>query len=168
MAVLIQDLNQKASRFQEKIDTVNTSMKKMNLPGWLQNKIRDYMFYTQSNLENQRELEDFKTMISPSLKVEVTRHIFLQVLINSPIFGNNPELNELFIEKVSTYSFPPEDVIIKQGDAPKALFVVSKGELAVLVKDEYNKESFVKILGPGELFGEVSIISDCPRTATVQ
>ena len=168
MAVIVQDLNQKASRFQEKINTANTSMKNIKLPINIQKKVRDYLFYTQSNLETQRELEDFKTMISPSLKLEVTRHIFLQVLISSPIFGNNPELNEMVIEKVSVSSYPPEAVIIKQGDSPTGMFILSKGELAVLVKDEYNQESFVRVLNSGALFGEVSLIAECPRTATVQ
>lgn len=168
MAVIVQELNQKASKFQEKIDIANTSMKSMKLPAYLQDKVRDYLFYTQSNLEHQRELEDFKAMISPSLKLEVTRHIFLQVLVTNPIFGNNPELNELVIEKVTLNSYPPEAIIIKQGDAPNGLYIISKGELAVLVKDEHNKESFVRVLESGELFGEVALIAECPRTATIQ
>lgn len=138
----------------------------MKLPSYLQDKVRDYLFYTQSNLENQRELEDFKTMISPSLKSEVTRHIFLPVLANNPIFGDNPELNEMVIEKVSTYSYPPEDAIIKQGDAPSAFYVVSKEELSVLVRDEYNNDSFVRVSEPVSLSGEVSLIIESPRTAT--
>lgn len=168
MAVIVQDLNQKASRFQEKIDIANTSMKNIKLPIKLQKKVRDYLFYTQSNLETQRELEDFQTMISPSLKLEVTRHIFLQVLISNPIFGNNPELNEMVIEKVSVNSYPPEAIIIQQGGNPDGMYINSKGELAVLVKDEYNKQSFVRILESGDLFGEVALIAECPRTATVQ
>lgn len=168
MAVIVQDLNTKASRFQEKIDTANTSMGNLKLPSQMQDKVREYLFYTQSNLENQRELEDFKTMISPSLRLEVYRQIFLKVLISNPIFGDNPELNELVIEKVITYSYPPEDIIVRQGDAPTALYILSKGELAVMVKDEYNKESFVRVLESGSIFGEVAIITDCPRTATVK
>lgn len=160
MAVIVQDLNQKASRFQEKIDIANTSMSNMKLPSYLQDRVRNYLFYTQSNLETQRELEDFKIMISPSLKLEVTRHIFLQVLIGNPLFGDNPELNELIIEKVTVESYPPEEVLIRQGDAPSGLFIVSKGELSVLVRDEYNKESFVRILESGSLFGEVSLIAE--------
>ena len=168
MAVIVQDLNAKASRFQEKIDTANTSMNNLKLPAMMQDKVREYLFYTQSNLENQRELEDFKTMISPSLRLEVYRQIFMKVLIANPIFGDNPELNELVIEKVITYSYPPEDIIIRQGDAPNALYILSKGELAVMVKDEFNKESFVRVLQSGSIFGEVALITDCPRTATVK
>mmetsp|Transcript_20303 Transcript_20303/g.19989 ORF Transcript_20303/g.19989 Transcript_20303/m.19989 type:complete len:235 (+) Transcript_20303:391-1095(+) len=168
MAVIVQEMNQKASRFQEKIDIANTSMKNIRLPLYLQKKVRDYLFYTQSNLETQRELEDFQTMISPSLKLEVTRHIFLQVLISNPIFGDNPELNEMVIEKVSVNSYPPEAIITQQGGNPDGMYINSKGELAVLVKDEYNKQSFVRILESGDIFGEVALIAECPRTATVQ
>lgn len=168
MAVLVQELNLKASKFQENIDIANTSMKNMRLPNSTQIKIRNYLFYTQGNQETQRELDDFKTMISPSLKLEVTRHIFLQVLISSPIFGENPELNEMIIEKVVVDSKQPEAVVIRQGDAPSGMFILSKGEMGVLVRDEFNKESFVRVLNPGALFGEVALIAECPRTATVQ
>jgi CRP-like cAMP-binding protein len=168
MAVIIQDLNLKASKFQEKIDIANTSMKNMKLDNQIQEKIRNYLFYTQGNQETQRELDDFKTMISPSLKLEVTRHIFLQVLTSSPIFGDNPELIEMIIEKVAVDSKQPEAVVIKQGDSPSGMFILSKGEMAVLVKDEFNKESFVRVLKPGALFGEVALIAECPRTATIQ
>ena len=168
MAVIVQDLNQKASRFQEKIDTANTSMSNLKLPATIQEKVREYLFYTQSNLENQRELEDFKTMISPSLRLEVNRQIFLKVLIANPIFGDNPELNELVIEKVITYSYPPEDIIIRQGDTPDALYILSKGELTVHVKDEHNRESFVRVLESGSIFGEIALITDCPRTASIK
>jgi len=49
-------------------------------------------------------------MISPSLKLEVTKVIFTKDIAN--IFQGNPELIEFVLTKIVTLSFPPEDVII--------------------------------------------------------
>ena len=52
-------------------------MKNMKLPENLQNNVREFMLSTQSNLDNQKELDQFLTLISPSLRLSVTQHIFL-------------------------------------------------------------------------------------------
>jgi CRP-like cAMP-binding protein len=61
----------------------------------------------------------------------------------------------------------PEDVIVQQGDTGKDLFFLTKGEALVEVKDYKRKEYYVRNLEPGHHFGEVSIVHNCPRTASV-
>jgi len=85
IAVIVTSLNRKAQRFQEKIDVANTSMKNMKLPENLQTHVREFMLSTQSNLDNQKELDEFMTMISPSLRNQVTKHIFLNAISCNPI-----------------------------------------------------------------------------------
>ncbi len=95
MAVILQELNKKNSKFQEKIDGANTVMMNLKLPKDLQKQVLDYLIYTQSNLDRQKELDAFKKMISPSLKIEVVRHIFADVIKNNEVFrGGNEELIE--------------------------------------------------------------------------
>jgi len=114
MAVIIQELNKKASRFQEKIDTANTVMKNLKLPKELQKKVLDYLIYTQSNLDAQRELDKFKKMISPSLKMEVIRHIFSDIIKKNRVFREGSEdLIEFVLKRIHTYSFAPEALIVK-------------------------------------------------------
>ena len=48
------------------------------------------------------------------------------------------------------------------------MYVLKEGEMTVRVRDEDQKESYVNLLGPCSLFGEVALISNCKRTATVQ
>jgi hypothetical protein len=91
MAVLLQELNKKASRFREKMDTAKTAMKNMGLPSTLQNKVINYLLYTQGNLDKQREFRIMNSLISPSLKMEVIRTIFSQIIILNPIFGGGNE-----------------------------------------------------------------------------
>ena len=74
--VILQSFNRKSQKYQEQIDVSLTSMKNMGLPVSLQGRIRQFQMSTQSNLDNQTELEQFLAMLSPSLHNEVTKQIF--------------------------------------------------------------------------------------------
>lgn len=150
LAVIIQDLKKKSMKFQEKIDIANTAMKKnLKINKELHLKVINYLLYTQSNRDHQKELEQFKDMISPSLQSEV----------NLFIFGAIVKI-ENAINYVTEKSFLPEDLIMKQGDDPDNLYFLYKGECEVMVKDENNIESSVSILRSGDMFGEIALVSD--------
>jgi len=51
-AVIVSSLNRKNSKFQEKIDTANSSMVNMKIPEDLQDEVRQFMVSTQNNLDN--------------------------------------------------------------------------------------------------------------------
>ena len=68
MAVLLQGINRKAARFQEKLDTANTAMKNMKIPENLQRRVQNYIMSTESTLSIQMELQAFLDILSPSLK----------------------------------------------------------------------------------------------------
>ncbi|MDY6973088.1 MAG: GNAT family N-acetyltransferase [Thermodesulfobacteriota bacterium] len=59
------------------------------------------------------------------------------------------------------------DLICKQGDIGDEAYIVIRGSVNVLL--ERGKDSYkVAILGPGELLGEISLIDDQPRSATLR
>lgn len=129
MAVLLQELNKKASRFREKMDTAKTAMKNMGLPSSLNNKVINYLLYTQGNLDKQREFKIMNSMISPSLKMEVIRTTFSQIIIINPIFGGgNEDLVDSVLQRILTESFLPEDTIIKQDNDADNLYFCYQGE----------------------------------------
>ncbi|KAF4697362.1 hypothetical protein FOZ60_007447 [Perkinsus olseni] len=61
--------------------------------------------------------------------------------------------------------------VIKQGDVGDAFYIVAEGELHVHVRrpgeDESSKGAKVLELGPGSLFGELALLYNAPRAATV-
>ena len=65
----------------------------------------------------------------------------------------------------------PHHGVIFQGTGGEgednALYYVGKGDCKVNVRDNSGKEQFVRRLDEGDHFGEVSIIYNCQRTATV-
>jgi uncharacterized membrane protein len=54
------------------------------------------------------------------------------------------------------------------GDSGSEFFVVQKGEVVLLYQDEAGREIILGVLGPGEFFGEISLLDGGPRTASAR
>ena len=99
------------------------------------------MMSTQSNLDSQKELNQFLTMISPSLRIEVQQKIFLSAIHSNEIFSDNQSIIEFVIADIKTLLYLPEDDIVIQGANGTNLFFIARGECEVWVKDhERNKK----------------------------
>ena len=61
---------------------------------------------------------------------------------------------------------PPGTAIIRQGGPGDAFYIIRSGEVSVLVETETEGKT-VGRLGEAEYFGEISLVSNQPRTATV-
>jgi CRP/FNR family cyclic AMP-dependent transcriptional regulator len=59
-------------------------------------------------------------------------------------------------------------IVFREGDDANAMFVVISGEMEVLKKSKRATEARVALLGPGDWFGEMSIVDIQPRSATVR
>jgi len=57
--------------------------------------------------------------------------------------------------------------IVRQGDASDSFFIVVRGRVGVYQTQD-GKEEQLNTLGPGEFFGEIGLLSDMPRIATVR
>ncbi len=63
--------------------------------------------------------------------------------------------------------FTAGETVIVQGDAGDELFIVRRGEVAVVVSRD-GREAEVARLGPGKFFGEMSLMTGEARSATVR
>ncbi len=61
--------------------------------------------------------------------------------------------------------FPKGSVIFRQGDTGTEMFVVASGRIRLTI-GKGGHETEVNSLGPGEFFGELSLLSGEPRSAT--
>ena len=62
--------------------------------------------------------------------------------------------------------FAPGDVIIPEGGPPDALHVIRRG-LAAVVRPSRDPGLVLGRLGPGECFGEIALLTESPRSASV-
>src|SRR5687768_11111819 len=61
--------------------------------------------------------------------------------------------------------FPKGTVLFQEGEPGKDMFVVQAGRISISKKVR-DVEKVLAVLGPGEFFGEMAIISNKPRNAT--
>ena len=71
-------------------------------------------------------------------------------------------------------TFKKEDTIIQYGDLGKEYYVLAKGDVKVIVyengakaDDPDKKVMFTKVMNPGVGFGEIALIYNDKRTATI-
>ena len=57
--------------------------------------------------------------------------------------------------------------VMVAGDQTDSLYIILSGRLKVMMSDAEGKEVILTILGPGEFFGEMGLIDDSPRSASV-
>lgn len=71
-------------------------------------------------------------------------------------------------ERICEKRFEPGAVIFRQGDAADCVYVVKSGEVDVLRENAEGTLIALARLGPGEYFGEMALLTDAPRNATVR
>jgi CRP/FNR family transcriptional regulator, cyclic AMP receptor protein len=72
-------------------------------------------------------------------------------------------VSELTVERVVSRG----TVVLTEGDVGDSLFAIVSGRVKVFIGDEDGREIILKILGPGDFFGEMSLIDQEPRSASV-
>lgn len=63
---------------------------------------------------------------------------------------------------------PPGETLFREGDQGRDMFVVLEGEVEILKRTRAGTDARVALLGPGDWFGEMSILDIQPRSATVR
>jgi MFS family permease len=92
---------------------------------------------------------------------ELTRT--LELIRSVPLFAPLPPTElEYLARSVRTVNVPAGEVVFTQGDRGDRYFLIADGEVEVNVDGR-----LMTTLGPGEGFGEIALLRDVPRTATV-
>ncbi len=90
------------------------------------------------------------------------------VLKSVPLFASFPDDQlRMLVTVVTRRSAPRSSVIMAAGDQIDSLYIVISGRLKVMMGDADGKEVILSLIGPGEFFGEMGLIDDSPRSASV-
>ena len=90
------------------------------------------------------------------------------LLRNVPLFSMLPEGQlQLLTQVLSRKPYPKNSTVIAAGDPTDAMYIVISGRLKVVMSDKEGQEVTLAILNQGENFGEMGLIAQAPRSATV-
>jgi CRP-like cAMP-binding protein len=81
--------------------------------------------------------------------------------------GLDPDQIARFAELARERAYPRGTVIVFEDDPGDSMFIVRTGRVKVVRVGEDGREVILGLLGPGEYFGELSLIDGQPRSAHV-
>jgi len=96
-----------------------------------------------------------RTMPQPGEEVDLLRDL--------PMFAPLPlAVIELLSTELQPHRFSPGTVVMREGDPGEQFHIIASGSASVTVRGTARPH-----LGPGECFGEIALLRDVPRTATI-
>ena len=89
------------------------------------------------------------------------------VLRQSPLFSGVDEDSAAVLEdSMAASTLTRGDVLFNEGDTGNQLYVVIEGKIKLGRTSADGRENLLAILGPGQMFGELSFFDPGPRSAT--
>ena len=91
-----------------------------------------------------------------------------RMLHTSPVFGRlEPDARDLLRKELTLRVARRGDVLMRAGDQADGLYLLGSGRVQVLYVNDDGTETAVNELGRGEVIGEMSLLTDRPRSATI-
>jgi voltage-gated potassium channel len=153
------------AQFINNLERLRSFVNFREIPQGLQKRIRNYYEYLWKQKIGSNEA-DFIAGLPDGLKTEVELFLKRDILERIPIFRG---INDNFLREVSLHLRPvvytPGDFIFKKGERGSEMYFLIKGKLNVITGDE---SKILNTLSDGDFFGELALIKDEIRMASVQ
>ena len=89
------------------------------------------------------------------------------VLRRSPLFAAlDEEASASLLKSMTEISLTRGDALFHEGDPGDQLYVVVEGKIKLGRTSGDGRENLTAVMGPGEMFGELSLFDPGPRTST--
>ncbi|KDO34163.1 hypothetical protein SPRG_19015 [Saprolegnia parasitica CBS 223.65] len=156
-----------------------TNMQLMRLPRELQRRIVSYyqiMYDRHGTLDGQPE--QFTKELSKNLSVEVELFLRMNMLTRLPLFRNcSSEVVQELVMRLHFRVFLPQDYIIVRGEVGHDMYFIAHGQCEVsnrgmaaspaTTKSSLRDEKPFQVMTQGDYFGEIALLFNCKRMATV-
>src|SRR5450756_2572293 len=89
------------------------------------------------------------------------------VVLSAPLFSSiDPEAAGALRATMTLVTLERGDVLFREGEPGDRLYVIATGKVKVGRRAPDGRENLLAVLGPGEMFGELSLFDPGARTAT--
>jgi CRP-like cAMP-binding protein/Zn-dependent protease len=116
--------------------------------------------------------ESFEALVAPWLRDYGLTVRFLEQrseLSRMPVFRHTaPAELEPILDRLTAHEFASDTAIIRQGDVGDRFYLIRRGRAEVVLRDGDGVERVVRQLTAGDYFGEMALLNDSRRTATVR
>lgn len=93
----------------------------------------------------------------------------IEVIKKTPIFDSLNQNDYEQIAKVSTVEeYSKDSIIFLENDVPDAFYLIVEGNVEILKEGRNGKQEVLAIKRNYEVFGEMAVIDDLPRSATIK
>ena len=90
-----------------------------------------------------------------------------EVLTKAPLFaGLDDDGAQALSSAMGTLRLSKGEVLFREGDTEDRLYVVVSGKIKLGRSGSAGRENLLAILGPGQMFGELSVFDPGPRSST--
>ncbi|QAY63704.1 Crp/Fnr family transcriptional regulator [Xylanimonas allomyrinae] len=89
------------------------------------------------------------------------------VVLSAPLFADMDDVeSRALLETMIPVELSRGDVLFREGEPGDRLYVIAQGKIKLGRRSSDGRENLLSVLGPGEMFGELSLFDPGPRTAT--
>ncbi|HOJ52736.1 MAG TPA: cyclic nucleotide-binding domain-containing protein [Syntrophales bacterium] len=163
VATLVVNIDAARARFYARLEEVRNYMRIKRIPPSLQNRIKNYYRYLWETRHGISDAE-FLSLLPKTIRTEVALFLNRDILEKVSVFK---EADEVFIreviEELEPMVFLPGDFIIRQGEHGDSMYFLNTGSVEVIVD-----ERTVAVLAEGSAFGEMALIKNVKRNASVR
>lgn len=174
---LLEAVNHSTFRYRNRVTEVSSMLHSLTVPASLKARILTYhTFLSIHNVpHNGQEHGAYGELchgMTKSLHQELKVHLFEQLVLTAPFFQEMP--SQVVVQMVTAFSeavYGPGDMIIVQGESGTELFFIVKGWCEVLIQNENSEwrgQTVVATKQAGDYFGEVALVLDQLRTASIR
>jgi len=162
VASLVGELNAGKAEYQQRAQFVTNYLHEQNVPAKLVNRVQAYYLNRWTRYRNYNEDELLSDLPRP-LALEIKTELASRFISEVPIFKYASQvIREKLLASLELEFIDPGSVIARDGERNQKLIFVIDGQLDVQFEGE-----LVDHFGPGDYFGNYSLILDEPRTASV-
>jgi CRP-like cAMP-binding protein/voltage-gated potassium channel Kch len=168
ISTLLETIDVRSSALKSKMNELREYMKDRRLPAELQSRIKKHYTYYLSNKSVFNEVA-IVYELNTQLRNAVVMESHFDLVDKMRIFKDaDPSFVVAMVLQMRPQTQGPGEIIARQGEVGNEMFFLRKGVVELFTRRPDGSEVVLGILTEGAHFGEISLLRQEPRTASIR